>query len=302
MSEDTLSIGEYLRQSREAKAISLDEVSQELHIRKKYLEALEEDDWSRFPGEVYGLGFLKSYARYLEVDADALVNYRKQIAAREPTFAVSRSAEPAPDLTLSRMDRKNRPSSLPAERVSRRRSRPPQEERTQPENSVRVVVGATVVLAVLFVVGIVMINRTPGHPLAQKPARPVLAPRSHHHVKGKDHKKSPVKSSPTTSAAVRVSLVANNPTTGQITYRVNRQPVEMSLAFSGQCWVEVFQNGTTTNPYGVTYYPGQTLTVKGSSSVAVHTGTRTFQLSINHQGVSLPDPNIHVLNITVDGS
>ena len=53
--------------------MSIAAVQQELHIRERYLDALEHDDFDQFPGTVYARGFLRSYARYLGLDAEALL-------------------------------------------------------------------------------------------------------------------------------------------------------------------------------------------------------------------------------------
>ena len=61
-------IGQSLREAREAKGLTLDDVEQEIRIRSNYLEALENEDYDRLPGEVYVRGFLRNYARFLGVD------------------------------------------------------------------------------------------------------------------------------------------------------------------------------------------------------------------------------------------
>ncbi|KKM13109.1 hypothetical protein SY88_00715 [Clostridiales bacterium PH28_bin88] len=76
-------IGEQLRQARTAKGLSLGQVEEATKIRVRYLEALEHGDYDVLPGRVYTVGFLRSYARYLDLDAESLVNrYRKETEAR----------------------------------------------------------------------------------------------------------------------------------------------------------------------------------------------------------------------------
>ena len=48
-------------------------MAEELNIRSRYLEGIEEEDFSNFPADVYARGFIRRYAEYLELDADALV-------------------------------------------------------------------------------------------------------------------------------------------------------------------------------------------------------------------------------------
>lgn len=66
-------IGETLRAAREAKGLSLDRVSDETNIAKRYLAALESEDFSVFPGDPYAIGFLRNYADYLGLASDDLV-------------------------------------------------------------------------------------------------------------------------------------------------------------------------------------------------------------------------------------
>lgn len=75
------SYGEQLRKAREEKALDLDRVAREISIERRYLEGLEEEDNSVFPGEAYLTGFLRNYANYLEIDAEYLLKlyHNKQI-------------------------------------------------------------------------------------------------------------------------------------------------------------------------------------------------------------------------------
>ncbi|ADE30317.1 hypothetical protein rpr22_CDS740 [Rickettsia prowazekii str. Rp22] len=56
-----------LKQIRLDAGKSLNQVSSDLKIRKKYLVALEEGDFDVLPGEVYVRGYLKLYLDYLNV-------------------------------------------------------------------------------------------------------------------------------------------------------------------------------------------------------------------------------------------
>lgn len=69
----TESIGPYLRQEREIRQISIEELSQETRIPIKMLLRLEGDRFDELPGEVFARGFLKAYARALGIDSDPLL-------------------------------------------------------------------------------------------------------------------------------------------------------------------------------------------------------------------------------------
>ncbi len=77
------SVGEKLRKAREAKNVSLDQVSRETNIAKRYLQALEEEDVSLFPGDTYAIGFLRNYAEYLGLNSAELITLYKNMRLQE---------------------------------------------------------------------------------------------------------------------------------------------------------------------------------------------------------------------------
>lgn len=72
--EDT-SLGSLLRRAREERNIDLDEAVRATRIRRQNLEALENEEWSKLPSEVFVKGFLKSYAGFLGLDKEMVLNY-----------------------------------------------------------------------------------------------------------------------------------------------------------------------------------------------------------------------------------
>ncbi|OHD54527.1 MAG: hypothetical protein A2Y33_05015 [Spirochaetes bacterium GWF1_51_8] len=77
---EKVSLGEYLQEARKQKGISVDEIVRETNISKKYLESLEMNDLSVFPGETYILGFLATYADTLELDRNTVISiYKRQM-------------------------------------------------------------------------------------------------------------------------------------------------------------------------------------------------------------------------------
>jgi len=63
-------IGNFLKERREAKGISLIEVEKDLKIRKKYLQALEEGNVDAIPGKTYLIGYLRNYSKYLGINEE----------------------------------------------------------------------------------------------------------------------------------------------------------------------------------------------------------------------------------------
>ena len=74
------SIGQQLRKAREERGAELSEAERATKIRLKFLQAMEEDRWDELPGPPYNRGFLSSYAGFLGLDAQAVVEEYKETA------------------------------------------------------------------------------------------------------------------------------------------------------------------------------------------------------------------------------
>ena len=72
MSSDAQRVGEELRDARLSLGISVEQMADHLRINRRYLVALEEGRGRDLPGPAYALGFVRSYARALGLDADEL--------------------------------------------------------------------------------------------------------------------------------------------------------------------------------------------------------------------------------------
>jgi cytoskeleton protein RodZ len=81
-----LGIGMALRDARVARNLSLAEVSALLRIRESHLEAIELEDFDQLPGNVYAIGFIRTYAQYLELNEGDLI-MRFKAASVDPGIA-----------------------------------------------------------------------------------------------------------------------------------------------------------------------------------------------------------------------
>ncbi len=70
-------LGTILRQERLRQKKSLDLVSEQLKIRKVFLEAIEQERFESLPGGVYTVGFIRSYAAFLGLDQVAIIDRLK---------------------------------------------------------------------------------------------------------------------------------------------------------------------------------------------------------------------------------
>jgi cytoskeletal protein RodZ len=66
-------LGNTLSRARRARAITLEDVERDTHVSRRYLQALENEDFSIFPAPVYARGFLRTYSRYLGLNPDELL-------------------------------------------------------------------------------------------------------------------------------------------------------------------------------------------------------------------------------------
>ena len=69
---EAVRVGAELRDARLALGATLEEVADELRINRRYIAALEEGRSADLPSPVYALGFVRSYATALGLDADSL--------------------------------------------------------------------------------------------------------------------------------------------------------------------------------------------------------------------------------------
>jgi cytoskeletal protein RodZ len=87
------SFGSLLRKARDSKRISIDDVARETRLAKHYLQALEGESLSTLPGGAYNRSYLRTYATYLGLDANRLVQKYEEEEARQ-TAAGRLSARP----------------------------------------------------------------------------------------------------------------------------------------------------------------------------------------------------------------
>lgn len=72
-------LGDLLRETREQKKLSLEDVEQGTNIRKLYIKAIEDGNYEKLPGEVFLKGFIKTYGKFLGLNSLELIEqYKKE--------------------------------------------------------------------------------------------------------------------------------------------------------------------------------------------------------------------------------
>lgn len=81
-------VGMILKEARQSKGLSLADVEKGTSIRSRYLEAVENDEYDKTPGEVFLKGIIRNYGNFLDLDGPALVDAYKASAAGMAAEAV----------------------------------------------------------------------------------------------------------------------------------------------------------------------------------------------------------------------
>jgi len=68
------SIGDFFKQVRETKGLTVDEVASKTRIRTDFVKALEEGNFAKLPDQVFARGFVRSYARSLGLDEEDAIH------------------------------------------------------------------------------------------------------------------------------------------------------------------------------------------------------------------------------------
>ena len=92
-----LTVGERLREAREAKGVTLDEIASQTRIPVRHLQHIETGDWEALPAVTYSVGFARSYANAVGLDgAEIGAEVRQQLGSgRRPGVAPAEYYEPA---------------------------------------------------------------------------------------------------------------------------------------------------------------------------------------------------------------
>lgn len=69
-----VALGQTLRQARERRGLSIEDVAQALRLSARIVGALEDDAFERLPGPTYVRGYLRNYAQFLELAPQPLID------------------------------------------------------------------------------------------------------------------------------------------------------------------------------------------------------------------------------------
>lgn len=79
-------LGDVLKKKRQELGMNLTQISKRTLIAERYLQAIENEDWQRLPGEIYIKNFLKRYAMELGFDSERVL---KSYTNKNSTYETS---------------------------------------------------------------------------------------------------------------------------------------------------------------------------------------------------------------------
>lgn len=89
-------VGQALKDERERKFYTLDEIEKATKIRKELLEALEAGQYAKLPPQTFVQGFIKNYGKFLKLDPEKLLAiYRREFSdAKHPPRVLDSFKDP----------------------------------------------------------------------------------------------------------------------------------------------------------------------------------------------------------------
>jgi cytoskeleton protein RodZ len=102
-------VGEQLRQAREMLGLQVGDIAQTLKLGTRQVEALESGDWQHLPGQTFIRGFVRNYARMVQLDSAPLMLQLDGVLEKPVDNLAIQESRPAsmpqPGGTGSRRDR-----------------------------------------------------------------------------------------------------------------------------------------------------------------------------------------------------
>ncbi len=254
-------IGQVLRQAREERGMTLEQVSSRTMIAKKYLLALEEGDFNLFPGEVYLKGALRKYAAELGLNEEELVS--RYGGASETEKAEKNQQEH--QKPQSRAAAKRKIQSAQAVRSTRRLNKR--------RFAMILIIFALLLGGIRLITTIIapappLVNDLP--PVIDNGADDILPP-------------EPTQPEPELPQA-RVERDNLDPLKFRV---INADVIEVVLSFTEHSWVRVHTNGALL--FEGTFTAGESRSLTAAESVRVRTGNALgTKMLINGEVIDLP--------------
>jgi cytoskeleton protein RodZ len=199
------SFGGWLRRQREAREISLREVAERTKISLRYLQAMEDDRFEVLPAPVFAKGFLREYARYVGLSPDEVVNH--YLSVQQPDTAEGGDDELRRDRRAALPQHGSHAALRPASTYSSSYS-------SRSPRWLAVAAGVVALLGLVALLAFLSDRWRQGRARRGEDRPPIVAPIA-----------APVPAAPPVPAAAPSA------------------PLEVTVEFSQECWVEAVVDG-----------------------------------------------------------
>ena len=221
-------IGETLRAERERQGLSIKDIEKGTSIRALYIDAIEKGDYKTLPGDVYTKGFIRNYANFLKIDANAAVkqyneeNHPEEVAAKEAAARAEAAAKAEQDKAYAAKEARASRHASVRPREERRPTISDFEQRVESAHHRQTLI-LGIVAVVVIVAGAYLLFGMDDDAVATKQPQTKV----------------------TTQAKKPASEAAKPAAAKQEKQEKAYTDVEISAKFSEKCWVSVKADGNT---------------------------------------------------------
>lgn len=317
-------LGDTLREAREKQGLTYKDIEKGTSIRALYIEYIEKGEYDELPGDVYTKGFIRSYANFLKLDANALV--QAFTAERHKGAAPAAQQKPAAPKAAQEKPQAKKPeapsaqlAAKPVEKVEKAAKAETIEKVEKPAEQPAAPKQEAAPRKAPVQPKATAVKPQPKQQLKKAPASKPAAPR----FTAQDFNE-PKRSNGKLIAIVAVVFVVlagavyalsgsddstKKPAAQQQTQQVEAPApktydgVEVTATFTADCWLEVKADGKTV--YEGTLKKGDSQTWKGTDKVTVRVGDAgAVSFSVNGKDLGTAGKTGQVANktFTKDGN
>ena len=105
--EEIQSIGQVLKAARLAQVMSAQDIARQLRLSEKQIEAIENDDHSKFPNQIFLRGFIRNYAKLVREDTKKFSQLLGETFPRTSTQAITFSVDGTPFIPVHKKSKGN---------------------------------------------------------------------------------------------------------------------------------------------------------------------------------------------------
>lgn len=274
--ESNITIGQKLKETRNQKGYTLDDLQKTTKIQKRYLIAIEDNDFDALPGEFYVRAFVKQYADSVGLNGnEVLEEYKNSIPnTNEPEY----------------LDKVN--DDNPETRSTQRQT---DERNEKIKRYIPIAIISVAVLAVLIAIWVAAARNTKSPSQTSIDTKHVTVTNNkeskNDNIKVNDDSKKPEKklAKKATTANFKVSSASGS----NVTYDVKSiKSKTMLISATGNAWTSVESDGTTVWQGAQSKNGKHTIKLSASSKIVkVNMGNAAAtKLSIDGKKVTLPAP------------